>query len=155
MSHARQRRRSLAARLLLAAAAAATLALTACGDEDSPFTSTGPTKLRFISEADAICRSYEPEIIEALEGLAGAEGAELAPIAERLADVLGDQLAELEELPRPERDSELLDQIFASVVSEAVDLRRDPEILGRPNALFARTSELATEYGFQDCGDVG
>lgn len=154
MPRPRQTRRPLAAWLLLAAAGAA-LALAGCGDEDSPFTDTGPTKLRFISEADAICRSYEPEIIDALAGLGGAEGAELAPIADRLADILGDQLAELEELSRPEEDRELLDQIFTSVVSEAVDLRRDPQVLDRPNALFARTSELATAYGFQDCGDVG
>ncbi len=155
MPYSRHRRWPLAARLLVAATAVAALGLAACGDDDSPFTTTGPTKLRFISEADSICRSYEPRVIEALEGLGGADEAELEPIADRLADVLGDQLAELEELSRPEQDRELLEQIFASVVSELVDLRREPETLDRPNALFARTSELATEYGFQDCGDVG
>ncbi len=155
MSSTRSRRRPLASRLLVAATAAVALGLAACGDDDSPFTATGPTKLRFVSEADFICRSYEPRIIEALEGLGGADDAGLERIADTLADVLGDQLAELQELPRPEQDRELLEQIFASVVSELVALRREPETLNQPNALFARTSDLATEYGFQDCGDVG
>ena len=155
MLHGRHIRPPCRARSLLATAGVlAVFGLAACGDDDGPFTETGPTKLRLISEADAICRTYEPRFIDALEGLVGADDAERAAIAERLATVSEDQLAELRELPQPEEDRELLGRIFASVVDDLVELRRNPAILDEPDALFSQTSEVATEYGFQDC-DVG
>jgi len=133
----------------------AVFGLAGCGDDDSPFAETGPTKLRLISEADAICRSYESRFVDALQGLVGADDADRAAIAERVATVAEDQLAELRELPQPEEDRELLGRVFASVVDDLVELRSDPAVLDEPDALFSQTSELATEYGFQDCGDVG
>ena len=139
--------------LLVTAGVLAVFGLAACG-EDDPFTETGPTKLRLISEADAICRSYEPRFIDALEGLVGADDAERAQVADRLANVAEDQLAELRELPQPEEDRDVLGRIFASVVDDLVELRRNPAILDEPDALFSQSSELATEYGFQDCGDL-
>jgi hypothetical protein len=132
----------------------AVFGLAGCGDDDSPFAETGPTKLRLISEADAICRSYESRFVGALQGLVGADDADRAAIAERLATVAEDQLAELRELPQPEEDRELLAEVFASVVDDLVDLRRNPAVLDEPDALFSQSSELATEYGFQDCGDL-
>lgn len=127
--------------------------LAACGDDESPFSEEGPTKLQLIAQADAICRSYDSRFVDALEALGGADPAQKAVIADRVADVAEDQLAELRELPQPEEDRELLGRIFLSVVDELVELRRNPALLDQPQELFAESSELAAEYGFQDCGD--
>jgi hypothetical protein len=130
-------------------------ALAACGDDESPYTDEGPTKLQLVTEADAICRSYDSRFVDALQGLGGADPAQKAAIAQRVAKVADELLAELRELPRPEEDRELLDRVFASVGDDLVELRRNPALLDQPEELFSESSDLATEYGFQDCADVG
>lgn len=120
----------------------------------------GASKEEFIVAADEICRSHQ------LEGsaLGSTDLTETGDLLARAATELGEQTTEIAELEAPEEE--------AGVLAEWLDSQRDLEEALRAaaegatagsqdafdqamvgvNEISARSTNLATDYGFEVCG---
>lgn len=131
------------------------------GDDESPFTQTGVTKPRYIADADAICREAERRLRSASRGLAGRleRGEASARAVEQVAretviPVVERRIEDLRALEPPPGDEREIDRIYEAAERALERIRRDPRLAERADRVFARASELAAAYGFQDCAEA-
>ena len=139
------------------------------GDDDSTsddpatagvtgFTGEAPTDpISYHLAADKYCRQAERELDRAAaEELGGA-----TPSPEELTDfvtehylpVMRRQMAQIRTIPIPEGEEDAVNAIYDAFDEGLAQAEEDPSILleGPPPGI-ERASELAVEYGFDDCG---
>lgn len=152
------------ARTVLIALLAATLALAACGEDESGGSDETISKDEFIERADQICAESgdaQAEIQAELEAATSPD--EAAAAYEELADVAQSVNDEIDALGRPEGDEELIDDLAAQQ-DELVTMVRDlaaaireqdqaaVESIGAElDALSAETGEISERYGLEVC----
>jgi hypothetical protein len=158
--------RGLLAFLLVLTLAAA----TGCGGDDDASTSDATTSgvTGFTGEAptdpisyhliaDKYCRQAEHELDRAAaEAFGGA-----TPTPEELTDFVNDtylpvmrrQMEQIRTIPIPEGEEDALNAIYDAFDEGLAQAEADPEsLLEGPPPGIERASELAADYGFDDCG---
>jgi hypothetical protein len=178
-------RRALGLRRGLALPVAiAAVALIGCGgDDDEPATTTQSvtapseddrlSKSEFIRQADAICQSYEEQgqdwedrLTEwQMSATSDSDLDEGADLFREGADIAEDLYAEIEQLPPPPGDEEIIDR-YLSLAQTTVSMLRsiaDDAEAGDVEAIQTQSDELASTgskaqgiargYGFQECGE--
>jgi hypothetical protein len=134
----------------------------ACGEEDeSPFTETGVTKPRYVSDGDQICRDAERRLRvvgrEVAQDARGGDPAadDVARAAEEsVVPIVRDRIADLRALEPPPGDEEEVDRIYDAADEALARIEEDPQLAERADEVFREASRLASEYGFQDCAGV-
>ena len=172
----RRRIRVAAASSLLALGA---LSLIACGGDDEVVTETATalSKADYIAKGDAICaqkRQQRGQLVSEMQNEmqnAIASGVNSASDAHRVHDISNqaanyvDQLAtELQALPKPTGDEQILDTLLSTVSAEATDIRHFADAVDSRDASqirkFGEAAEsdaakavaIAQGYGFTVCG---
>ena len=145
-----------------AALALTTLALSAAalgcgGDDEEPL-----SKAEFIKQGDAICKKSGDKVDAAAEKQFADLGrgetpspSEIEAFAEEtLVPEVSGQLEDLRELPAPEGDEDRVNEIFDAAEEALGKVEDDPAVLleqgGDP---FESANELASDYGFKECGE--
>ena len=164
------------ARTALGAAIAASVALPACGDEDTPSSAEAgrPSKSEFIAQADGLCTQAGERYDAAIAGLPPFEAIvaedvslrtmrEVARMAPRIAAVEGDLERDLRALeppagiePRWERALATLGARAAAAeeiaaAAEAGDRGRYLVAFGRFDREGSKSSAALRGYGFKVC----
>jgi predicted component of type VI protein secretion system len=125
------------------------------------FLNRAPSKEDFIADADAICaaKSDEADAIEQPTDLAGS-----GPYFEQITEIQRAEVEEIEALEAPEEDADVLNDfigtqeeladIFVRLAdsSNAGDQDAFDAALADATSVQSRASDLAQEYGFQNCG---
>jgi hypothetical protein len=127
------------------------------------FLNRPPSKEEFIEEADAICAANSDEA-DALEQPSDAPLEQLAPYFEEIRKIQEDEVQELEALEAPDEDADLLDDFlgtqrelatnFATMSESASSGDQDgfDSALVDATTVQSRATELAQDYGFENCG---
>ncbi len=124
------------------------------------FLSNGLSKEQFITRADQICRDHlvESEPIDTLDL------EESTALYKKVAASIDDQLSDIEELGPPDEDAGLLAEWFqsqrelqalfidAGEAARSDDGEAVEEIFVDLNEAQARSTNVATAYGFEVCG---
>jgi hypothetical protein len=150
----------------------AVVALVGCGGNGGGSTATALSKADYIAKADAICaqkRQQRSRLVTVVQnaiasGVSASDAHRVRDISNRAADYV-DQLArELEALPKPTGDEQILDDLLSTVRAEAADLRHFADALDSHDASQirsfgeaadsdgARAVNMAFGYGFAVCG---
>ena len=155
---------------LLAIAAILVLPVAAgCGGDDSTssesttsgvtgFTGEAPTDpISYHLAADKYCRQAEHELDRAAaDAFAGG-----TPSPEELTDFVNDvylpvmrrQMEQIRTIPIPEGEEDAVNAIYDAFDEGLEQAEADPEsLLEGPPPGIERASELAADYGFDDCG---
>ena len=156
---------------LLALVSAVVLAHGAagCGGDDSAttdatvsgvtgYTGEAPTDpISYHLIADKYCRQAEHDLDKAAAEQFGGE----EPSAEEVTDFVNDhylpimrrQMAQIRTIPIPEGEEDAVNAIYDAFDEGLAQAEADPEsLLEGPPPGIERASELAVEYGFDDCG---
>lgn len=142
-------------RLTVLAPLVLTVAVVAagCGGSDS---GPAPTQAEYITQADAICKAANDEIVAVAQdqfGSAQPTQQELATFAsDTVVPNLQGQLDDLGALTPPEGDSETTSEIYASLEEAISALEADPVGALNNNPDLERATQLASEYGLVTCG---
>jgi hypothetical protein len=155
--------------LSLALALALAAGMAACGDDDSTsagsttsgvtgFTGEAPTDpISYHLIADKYCRQAEHELDRAAADQLGGQ----APTPEELTDFVNDvylpvmrrQMEQIRTIPIPAGEEDALNAIYDAFDEGIEQAESDPEsLLDGPPPGIERASELAADYGFDDCG---
>lgn len=157
-------------RLLLVAA----LALAACGGDDGGDDGSGEgalTKEEVIEEGDRICAEAEEEL-DAVEGIDTnpfEEGADTDAFLDGLdegIEITENRLERFRELEGPEEDQATLDRLvelqeeslerikeFRTAVEEG-NAELGNQLITENSTTAEEAEQLASEYGFEECGSV-
>ncbi len=142
------------------AMAVAIVALGGCGDSDDGG-EEALTKVEFIEQGDAICEKAEKQAETEAEEFAEENGFDLEKateeeleeaVAEVLVPALGQQAEEIDALAAPEGDEDKVEAIVVALEDGTADVEEDPSLVfeGKP---LKEASQLATDYGFEACGE--
>jgi hypothetical protein len=141
-------------KLLIAVTACATLALAGCGD-DGDSGSEELSKDEFIAQADEICEKSSDRIDEAEDGFADPNAPTEEEIDAAMDDVvvpeLREQLEGIRDLDAPDEDDEQIEEMLDNLEKGIDSLEEDWQ--APDNEAFAKASEIAVEYGFEECGE--
>ena len=151
----------------------AVVTLVGCGGNGGGSTATALSKADYIAKGDAICaqkRQQRSQLVTEVQN-AMASGVNSASDAHRVHDVSNqaadyvDQLAsELQALPKPTGDEQILDTLLSSVSAEATDYRHFADAVDSLDASqirsfgeaaqsdAAKAVAIAQGYGFTVCG---
>lgn len=143
--------------------AALPLAVAACGSDESDEQAAAiptPTKSEFIAQADEICATGDSQIDADAGSILGAESRDARPspkqveriVDEAIAPGVQSQVDQIRALTPPEGDEEVIGEFLDSAEAGIEALREDPSRLVTDDDPFARTSQLASAYGFDVCG---
>ena len=155
--------------LILVSVLALAAGAVGCGDDDSSsddattagvtgFTGEAPTDpISYHLAADKYCRQAERELDRAAREEFG--GATPSPdeltafVNEQYLPVMRRQLEQIRTIPIPEGEEDAVNAIYDAFDEGLAEVEEDPSILleGPPPGI-ERASELAVEYGFDDCG---
>ena len=155
-------RRVLTAGSLCLVVVGMSLALAACGSS-SDSTTTALTKAEFLKQGNAICRKGNEEIGKAAEKKFPRSGGkpnqkELEQFASQtIVPNIQSQVQQISELPAPEGDEEQVEAIVEEAEASAEKAAEDPSVMIKDNGEdpFAKTNELAGEYGLTACASEG
>jgi hypothetical protein len=157
---------------LLAAVLAAGLIAVGCGGDDdedttAAATTTGatgatgaaggvpPSKSEFIRQADQICKQGDQEIDQAAQQLGPGRPSDeqLEQFAtETLVPGIQGQIDDIRALTPPPRDEQQITEFLDSAQDALDQLEQDPSLLLRESGdPFKETTQLARDYGFEDC----
>ena len=137
------------------------LALAACGSS-SDSTTTALTKAEFLKQGNAICRKGNEEIGKAAEEKFPQPAA--SRIRRNSTVRQPDHRSEHPEpgpadsqRPAPEGDEEQVEAIVEEAEASAEKAAEDPSVMIKDNGEdpFAKTNELAGEYGLTACASEG
>ena len=141
-------------KLLVAVSACALLALAGCGD-DGGSESEELSRSEFIEQADAICKESNERIEAAEDDFADPESPTQEEIETAVDDILipelRSQLEDLRDLEPPAEDADEVDAINDALASAIEALEEDWKS-ALQNDVLAEPSELAADYGLEDCG---
>lgn len=141
---------------------AAVLIATGCGSSGD---SQPVTKAEFIKEAEAACAqrqekahnefiSYAKKAVEQKASQAEKEAQAAEATEGILIPALRGEVEDIRALTAPQRDTRTIEQILSAIESGIRKAEEDPAAaLGESPVLFARSSQLAEEYGLERCGD--
>ena len=137
--------------LALVLALCASLGFAACGggdDEDKP------TKAEYITQADAICKKGDEEILAEARKQFGTQDPTEEQVNSFTREVtipnIEKQRDQLKELEKPEGDEEELDALWASL-DKSIETVNNTDGPIDQNA-FAETNQKAQAYGMKECG---
>jgi len=143
-----------------AALVAAMLALAACGGGDE--TTEALTKSEFIAQGDEICASGDKELEAEAEELAEEQNIDPQnPTAEEREELVLDvfvpalqkQADGLSGLGAPAGEEEQVEAIVAALEKAIGEIEEEPELaFSTSGSPLEEASELATEFGFENCG---
>jgi hypothetical protein len=150
---------------LIVSTAATSLLATGCGDDDSGGEEVGVTeitKTELIQRGDTICARAEKEVAEQADAYGEENEVDPEePAPEQIEEVateffvpsLRSQAEEIRELGAPEGDEGEIEAMLTALEAGADEIEEEPGLLleEEENPL-AKASELATEYGFTECG---
>ena len=155
--------------LILVASLALIAGVAGCGGDDSTsddsttagvtgFTGEAPTDpISYHLAADKYCRQAERELDRAASETFGGG----TPSPEELTDFVNDvylpvmrrQMEQIRTIPIPPGQEDAVNAIYDAFDEGIAQAEDDPEALVEgPPAGIERASELAVEYGFDDCG---
>src|SRR5687767_12540891 len=155
--------------LALVSAIALAAGAAGCGDDDSTtadapvsgvtgYTGEAPTDpISYHLIADKYCRQAEHDLDKAAAEQFGGE----QPSPQDLVDFVNDhylpimrrQMAQIRTIPIPDGQEDALNAIFDAFDEGLAQAEADPESLASgPPPGIERASELAVDYGFDDCG---
>jgi hypothetical protein len=151
----------------------AVVTLVGCGGNGGGSTATALSKADYIAKGDAICaqkRQQRSQLVNEVQN-AIASGVNSASDARRVHDISNqaanyvDQLAtELQALPKPTGDEQVLDTLLSTVSAEATDIRHFADAVVSLDASQirsfgeaadsdgAKAVAIAQGYGFKVCG---
>lgn len=140
----------------------ASLAIAGCGggDDDGGGEET-LTKVEFIAQGDAICKKAEKQAETEAEEFAEENGFDLEKatdeeleeaIAEVLVPALERQSREIDALGAPEGDEEKVEAIIVALEDGTSKVEDDPSAVLEGSPL-KEASQLASDYGFETCGE--
>jgi hypothetical protein len=151
----------------------AVVTLVGCGGNGGGSTATALSKADYIAKGDAICaqkRQQRGQVVSEMQ-IAFVNGVNSASDAHRLHDISNqaadyvDQLAsELQALPKPTGDEQILDTLLSTVRAEATDIRHFADAVDSRDASQMRSFQEAANsdarkaigivegYGFKVCG---
>ena len=134
-----------------------------CGGGDTE-TTASPTKAEFIEQGDAICKKGEEKLEEEADEFATENGIDKnKPTAAQQEEVIEQVVApalirqggELRELPKPSGGEGEVEAILDALEEGAEKMEADPKQLLEGTNPVERASELARQYGFEECGEEG
>lgn len=138
------------------------LALAACGSSDD--SATALTKAEFLKQGNAICRKGNEEIGKAAEKQFPRSGGRPSPketeqfASQTIIPNIENQVQEISELAAPEGDEEQVEAIVTEAEASIAKVSEDPSLIvdekGNEDP-FAKTNELADEYGLTVCASEG
>jgi hypothetical protein len=149
------------------ALAAAILVLAGCGGggggAETTETTSGLTKAEFVKKGNAICARTEKEIAAGVEKFTREHSVlktkppsekQIAELAEEvLVPKVRRQIDEIRALGIPSGDEEEVEAIFAAAEEALKETEANPSVFGKGGVgPFAKTNELAREYGLTVCG---
>lgn len=140
--------------LVIALSAVAALALSACGDDSDD--SEPLSKSEYVEQADEICAEGDETIDAAQDEFANPDSPTEEEIEKAIDDVVipeyRRQLEELSELEPPADDQDKIDEMLDHLEA-GVDALEDDYTSPDVDEEFQAASEIATEYGLEECGD--
>jgi hypothetical protein len=144
--------------MALAAAGAAWAMAAGCGDDGD----AALTKDEYIDRGDEICAEANERIEDGAEELFSDNEEPSAEEVERFTlevsvPTLEAQIQDLRALSAPEDDRDELSEIYDDAEEGIAELREDPSLAAEgelPDGI-ERSNELASEYGFTECGEEG
>jgi hypothetical protein len=158
--------------VILACGLAIGLPLAACGggddngDSASTPSATTPvnggeplSKQDYLSQGDQICAQGTLNIAQKAEDRFGGQPSSTDEVEtfakEDVAPTLQDDADKLRALPPPKGDEETVNAIYDALDEGAAKLKAHPELLLQSDAggAFDKADKLATDYGFQQCGE--
>ena len=155
--------------LILVASLALITGVAGCGGDDSTsadsttagvtgFTGEAPTDpISYHLAADKYCRQAEHELDRAANEAFGGE----TPSPEALTDFVNEvylpvmrrQMEQIRTIPIPPGEEDAVNAIYDAFDEGLAQAEEDPEsLLQAPPEGIERASELAADYGFDDCG---
>jgi hypothetical protein len=149
---------------LLASVMAIAIVAAGCGSgDDSTETTVELTKVEFIKQGDAICKKGSDRIEEEVNTFAAENDVDTdnpskedqeEVIAEVVAPSLQTQADELTQLGAPSGEEDEVAAIIEALEGGAEELEDAPaSLLGEGAGPLDEANQLATEFGFQECGD--
>jgi ABC-type Fe3+-hydroxamate transport system substrate-binding protein len=153
---------------MLAGAVAIAVIAAGCGssssDDSSSSSTASLTKQQFIAQADAICKKGNTEINEGFESFAKEnnvpqnqepskeQGKEIVETV--LVPSLQEQSEGIRALGAPSGDEDEVSAMLDSLDESIEKAEDDPEALfDSKSDPFAKTNELASDYGLKVCGE--
>jgi hypothetical protein len=132
-------------------------ALAGCGGGDSSgSTASGPTKVAFVKEAQALCKrgaeARHNALQRASEGAAGNSAPNPAAIKEllvaKVVPVYEKTVKELGELTPPAESKEQFEDVMAALEATAAELHQNP----LANPALEKAAKATAAYGIPACG---
>jgi hypothetical protein len=152
-------RRPLDPFVLLAAIAA--LAIAGCGGDDDEATTAETTAEQWASQADDIStqgdRAQDVAIRDFFEqqGISQDQRPSSAQLQQLATEVvipsIESQIDGVAELPRPEAESDLIQEFIDQANADLDRLKDDPSLIEGSGDPFAETSKLAEQLGLKEC----
>ena len=151
----------------IAIALLATVVLVGCSENDPASDSNGESdgsalsKAKYIAQADAICEEAETAI-NSLEPPATSN--DLNDYAEEVLDISDEAVSDLRALRPPPADAEVLSRIVDNIersiellpdyvrATQDQDAVRMRDLEAELQGIQDETTQLAHEYGFEECG---
>lgn len=149
---------------LMIATVVALVAVAGCGSDDDnggEETQATLTKVEFIEQGDAICTKAEEGSETEAEEFAEENGFDLEKatneeleeaIAAVLVPALNQQAEEIDALGAPEGDEEQVEAIVVALEEGTAEVEDDPGLV-LDGAPLKEASQLASDYGFEVCGE--
>ena len=128
-----------------------------CGDDDT----ASLTKAEFVKQGDKICleanKEKEVEYVAFIKDLEKAgkqltQGEEEELVRTIVVPAVEKQAEGLDDLGAPEGDEDKVDAIVVGLEEVAEEGEENPVGSKTASSPFAKTTQLASEYGFEYCG---
>jgi hypothetical protein len=150
----------------------AVVTLVGCGGNGGGSTATALSKADYIAKGDAICaqkRQQRSQLVSEMQnaiasGVNSANAHRVHDIANQAANYVDQLASELQALPKPTGDEQILDTLLSTVRAEATDIRHFADAVDSLDASQIRSFGEAAEsdgakavaiaqgYGFTVCG---
>lgn len=138
------------------------LALAACGSSSDEST-TALTKAEFLAKGNAICRRGNREISKAAEkqfprGKSEPNKKEMEQfVSQTIVPSVESQVQQISQLPAPEGEEEKVGAIVEEAEASVDEVAEDPSLMIDEGGKdpFAKTNELASDYGLTACASEG
>jgi hypothetical protein len=149
---------------LLAGVMAIAIVVAGCGSSDDTTETTAElTKVEFIKQGDAICKKGSDQIEEEVDTFAEENDVDTENpskedqeevIAEVVTPSLQTQADELGQLGAPSGEEDEVAAIIEALEAGAEELENDPaSLLTEGAGPLDEANQLATEFGFKECGE--